>query len=554
MEMQTDGAILFPSRFTTTTIGLLQPIVTELNKVIRAEVTIAQFIEGAFTYIKEAEKDNWTSSQKAEANAETNAIHLAIRKDLDMLHGSLTGHLNGITASTNVILETVEKTLKATEDLKGGTNDLICRVGNVTSVADKIASTTQSYRDVLVARQAPSHKNNVDPKVLGDMERKAKQILIDTFDEEGTNTLEKSQLELVDKANEVISKLTDASKPEKARVDSAIKTKKGAILLTLNSKEAAAWIREPEIEMAFADSFAKGAHIRDREYSLVLPSVPLTFEPDNETHLREVEEVNSLPYRAIRKARWIKPVGRRRPEQTRAFAILTVSSVDTANKLIKDGIAICSNIIRPTKQKQEPVQCMKCRRWGHFAANCPDAEDTCGTCGGKHRTSNCDRKDKLHCVSCGDNSHASWDRACPEFIKRCALLDERNPLNGMPFFPTDQDWTLVSRPSRIPLEERFPATFAVNSLQYTAAKPAGAAPQRKMAAKRATKAPRENPNWIPLPSKNNNNNNPAPKEAGELTEQEGEPSWAREPTPKEPFQFLNNFDKNGVPTQHHKEC
>jgi len=75
-----------------------------------------------------------------------------------------------------------------------------------------------------------------------------------------------------------------------------------------------------------------------------------------------------------------------------------------------------------------------------------------------------------------------------------------------------------------------------------------------MAAKRATKAPRENPNWIPLPSKNNNNNNPAPKEAGELTEQEGEPSWAREPTPKEPFQFLNNFDKNGVPTQHHKEC
>jgi len=177
-------------------------------------------------YIKEAEKDNRTSSQKAEANTETNPIHLAIRKDLDMLHGSLTGHLNGITALTNVILETVEKTLKATEDLKGGTNDLICRVGNVTSMADKIASTTQSYWDVLVARQAPSHKNNVDPKVLGDMECKAKQILIDTFDKEGTNTLEKSQLELVDKANEVMSKLTDALKPEKARVDSAIKTKK----------------------------------------------------------------------------------------------------------------------------------------------------------------------------------------------------------------------------------------------------------------------------------------------------------------------------------------
>ncbi len=77
----------------------------------------------------------------------------------------------------------------------------------------------------------------------------------------------------------------------------------------------------------------------------------------------------------------------------------------------------------------------------------------------------------------------------------------------------------------------------------TTAKSAGAAPQRKALANRAKKAPRDNPNMIPLPPKNNR----VPKEAGEITEQEVDPSWLCEPVPKEPFQF---HDKNGAPTQH----
>jgi hypothetical protein len=247
------------------------------------------------------------------------------------------------------------------EELKGGTNELISKIGNVTTVADKIADTTQSYRDVLVARQAPAHMTSVDPKVLGDVERRAKQILIDLYDKDGANILGRSLEEQVGKANEVIDKMTDANKPGKAKVVSANVTKKGAILLTLDSKETAIWIRELENEAVFADSFAKGAHIMDREYSLVAPSIPLTFEPDNAAHLREIEEVNNLPSRAIRKARWIKPTSRRRPGQTHAFAILSITSVDTANKLIKDGLVICGGLIQPSKQKQEPVQCMKCR-------------------------------------------------------------------------------------------------------------------------------------------------------------------------------------------------
>ena len=464
------------------------------------------------------------AKQTMVTQSEVDAIRGAIGLDLTEMYSRLTAQISGATAVANVTLETAEKTLKAAEDLKGGTSDLISKVGNVTNVADKIASTTQSYRDALVARQTPSHKTSVDPKVLGDIDRRAKQILIDTFNKDDTNTPEKSLVEHIEKANEVINKMTDAKKLVKARVETASIARKGAILLTLDSKETATWIREPENEMMFADSFVKGAHIRAREYNLIAPSIPLTFEPENGSHLREIEETNSLPPRVIRKARWIKPIGRRRPGQTHAFAILTFTSADTANKLIKDGLTICGKLTRPSKQKLEPTQCMKCRRWGHFAAQCQEVDDTCGTCGGKHRTNTCDNREKLHCVSCGDNSHASWDRACPEFTKRCAILDERNPLNSMPFFPTDQDWTMVSRPSRIPLENRFPAAYAVNSLAGTAPKFAGPALQRKSTYNRAAKSTPANPNRIPLPARSIR----ASKELGEISEHGG-PSWTCEP-------------------------
>jgi hypothetical protein len=514
-----------PTEAISTTIRLLQPIAAAINKAIAGETSTKQLMDEVITYIKEAEKDERADKQKPSEQAEANALRQMFRQDLTVLQLDLAERISAIADTANSTRETAEKTLKTAEELKGGTNDLICKVGNVTSVADKIANATQSYRDVLVARQAPAYKASVDPKVLGDMERKAKQILMDIFDKEGANTMERSLAEHVDKANEVISKMIDSEKPVNAKVESASITRNRAILLTLDSKETVNWIREPANEMVFADAFAKGAHIRDREYSLIVPRIPLTFEPDNVTHLREIEEVNRLPSRILRKARWIKPIGRRRPGQAHAYAILSISSVDTANKLIKDGIVICGNLTRPTKQKQEPSQCMKCRRWGHFAAHCPDVEDTCGTCGGKHRTNNCGSKEKLHCVSCGVNSHASWDRTCPDFIKRCALMDERNPHNSMPFFPTDQDWTLVTRPSRIPMEERFPASYAVNSLPYATAKPSGATSQRKVMPSHVAKGQRVNPNRIPLPAKTIH----TPKEAGELTDQEGTSNWQREP-------------------------
>ena len=143
---------------------------------------------------------------------------------------------------------------------------------------------------------------------------------------------------------------------------------------------------------------------------------------------------------------------------------LTVSTPEDANLLIRDGIYICSNKLYPRKMKQEPKQCMKCRKWGHFAADCLAEKDVCGNCGEDHRTKDCTDKDKRYCASCKVEMHASWDRECPEFQRRVDRMDENHPENALAYFPMEEDWMLHIRPRRLELDERFPAKYAVASL------------------------------------------------------------------------------------------
>lgn len=206
--------------------------------------------------------------------------------------------------------------------MKGESSNILNRIGKVTSVADKIVDNTQSYCNALVARQPPMHKASINPKILRDIDQKAKQILIDVFVKEDAKTLEKSLTELITKANEVLNGMSDTDKPSVVKVEATFKTQKNTILLMLNSKEAVSWVKEVGNEETFANAFSKGVHIREWEYSLIAPRAPLTFEPDNQAHLREIEEANSLPVHIICRARWIKPAMHRCTGQTNAYAML----------------------------------------------------------------------------------------------------------------------------------------------------------------------------------------------------------------------------------------
>jgi hypothetical protein len=107
---------------------------------------------------------------------------------------------------------------------------------------------------------------------------------------------------------------------------------------------------------------------------------------------------------------------------------------------------------------------MKCRKWGHFANACTADMDTCGTCGGMYRTKDCSSKEKIHCVSCNSNTHASWDCNCLEFTRHCRQYNENYPENSLTYFPTHEDWTLTLQPSKIPYEEKFPSRYSVSML------------------------------------------------------------------------------------------
>ena len=261
-----------------------------------------------------------------------------------------------------------------------------------------------------------------------------------------------------------MKQIEDPPPPEDITITQVIKLRRGALIMQFRTKEAAEWIQNPDAEISFSVHFLSGATIKPRQYAILVPRAPTTFDPENEDHLREIEESNGLPERAIAKAKWIKPVYRRRPDQRVAHATFMLIDPKAANKCIKEGIYICGMRVQPARLKQEPTQCMKCRRWGHFANECLAEKDTCGTCGGEHRTNSCTEAEKRFCASCETDTHASWDRKCPEFAKKCTWYDQKHPDNLLKYFPTDDGWTQEIRPERIPISERFPARFAVGSL------------------------------------------------------------------------------------------
>ena len=510
----------------------LSTIASQLANIVKEEkleTSAVKRLEELISYAKQMEAEEWRRGNSPDVQAKVSTICHAIKQDLVHMYTDLVKHIVGAQETASAaISSSTEKVLKEVGESAALAKDLASRVGKVSEATNKIASGVGSYRDALLADPIRSNRPAADPRVLGDIDRKARQILVEIFNTSDNNAMGKSLTELVREANEALTSMVDAAKPKDIKAITALKSRKNTILLTLNSKEAVEWLREPENKMAFTSAFSKDSHIRGRAYNIIVPRIPVTFDPKDQKHLREVEEVNSLDKNALVGARWIKPIGRRRIDQTHAYAIFSLASADVANTLIRDGLIICGTKTRPKKQKREPIQCMKCRLWGHFATECQAEADTCGTCGEAHRTNHCTNREKRHCVSCGGSTHASWDRNCPEFIRRCAIFDERNPQNAMPYYPTEHDWTLTVRPERIPLDARFPAKYAVNSIPDTTGKYAGQAlkPQEKDPRREpAKKSQRENPNLIPLVRG---------REEGELLTEDEYWNWDRRDYPNAP--------------------
>ncbi|ETW79497.1 hypothetical protein HETIRDRAFT_419212 [Heterobasidion irregulare TC 32-1] len=330
-----------------------------------------------------------------------------------------------------------------------------------------------SYRNALLNTSASGHGQNlVDPKVARQSILKARQILVD-LSYPGSEMVPARSLESICNTAIHFCKTAEPRPSCDIVIEDIFRIQNGGIIFQFNSKEATDWIRSPPVSSPFANAFGNGAAVKLRLFPLLLRFVPFTFRPDVPADLRELEERYKLPTLSLPSARWVKPKEKRHPTQMVGHCILNVSSMDIANRLIMDGITIRGRRVLPERLKAEPIRCSNCQGYGHIARNC-NHQSACGTCGQtSHKTVDCNAYRTLHCVSCGVNTHASWDRNCPEFLKRCQLLDERRPDNQYKYFPTEDPRTHFRLPAKVPMDRRYPDEFAVHS---TREKTASAAP------------------------------------------------------------------------------
>ena len=428
---------------------------------------VAKFLQAIISLLHEANKAPTPAQFTPVLETLTKKIGEQVERSIQEELNKLSKTIKCSIADQCKAMGPPESLSETVASLKQVASDMTKTIGEATTATTNITDTAHSYKQALlqaapqVTQPQQGGASQSDPRIIRDMDRKARQILIDTLD---TKILNVSLEEIKEKVRSSIAGISDPPPPQDIGISEINKLRKGGFTILFKDKDVILWLQDPETRRKFLIGIAVDAEISNRFFPILVPRIPITFNPTDDNHLREIEEANDLPSGTIEKARWIKPEYRRTIGQRAAHAIFTLKDVTEANRCIRDGLRICGLRIRPCRLKHEPLQCMKCRKWGHFANACTATADTCGTCGGDHRSSDCTRGGTTYCVSCKADTHASWDRGCPEFMRRCEQYNENYPENNLTYFPTDEDWTLIPQPSRYQYAEKFPPRFGVTAL------------------------------------------------------------------------------------------
>ena len=330
----------------------------------------------------------------------------------------------------------------------------------------RLTKSATKYSDVLQrAAPPPSQANtrassHLPPCLQAREGVKARQVLINFKQDQGPAPFgAESLVSLKTRLDKALNESEDGQGIHKIRALTRLRN--GRILMELGSDEAVRWFDDEVVRGRFLGNIHPGAFIKPRVFNIVVQFVPLMFRPEKDMDLRELEQVNGLEDRAVTKVRWIKPAARQTPSQTCGHMILSFSSPVPANDTLAYGLFICQKKVYTEKCKKEPLQCLKFHLWGHVAANCLAAHDTCGTCAHHHRTANCTNLDSPRCVSCGITGHASWARDCPVFQWKCQELGDRLEDNSLPYFPMLEAWPQVKEPPRIVFAAQPPHLLAM---------------------------------------------------------------------------------------------
>ncbi len=128
------------------------------------------------------------------------------------------------------------------------------------------------------------------------------------------------------------------------------------------------------------------AQIVEQLYKLVVKGIPVSFEPSGTAGLWVLEEANSLKTGTLNCTEWIKPPEKRHPRQCTAFLLLTISSIEQANQVLK-GLTVIGWCVLVWHGLIEPRCCAKCQsNDGHSTQLCTYGHHSCATCARAHPT------------------------------------------------------------------------------------------------------------------------------------------------------------------------
>jgi hypothetical protein len=85
-------------------------------------------------------------------------------------------------------------------------------------------------------------------------------------------------------------------------------------------------------------------------------------------------------------------------------------------------------------------------------AECPETQDTCGTCGKHdHHMPQCTETntDNFYCINCRNHGYTSWSRECPTFVQEKECLHAQHPDHGCKYFPINDNPTTWPDPESL---------------------------------------------------------------------------------------------------------
>ena len=287
----------------------------------------------------------------------------------------------------------------------------------------------RTYADALV--NPPPHAN---PRLAAREGIKARQFMLEDPDSSlGLDKSSAAQLKI--KLNGILAGMGHRNN----RVRSAIVQKRKGILMELETDEAATWMNDLRNHNSFCEAIGANVFIRMRSHNVITFNVATTLNTGNPAHREEICEANNISNGDLVSIRWAKPADKRRPGQKTGHLLLSFSSANAANRAITNRLVIFNRRVMVEKTRKEPLRCMKCQGWGHFANQCMASSNRCGNCAENHRKNQCPNPKAVRCISCGTEDHPSWNRACPVFRNR------RHPENQLHFIPADKPWTWMAR-------------------------------------------------------------------------------------------------------------